>query len=173
METAGVILPGLIDLHGHPEFNVFAAWQPPRLFSNRYIWRRSDLYKKLVRDPQDSLLSQVRAHVQLRYAEVRALVGGVTAIQGASGNIRSADTEPLVRNVDLWIFGQHRARAMIDLPSSTSSRDFPRLQKILTDITNRDVDAFYSTCAKGSKVTGAAKPSTSGSSTCVPPQLQP
>jgi cytosine/adenosine deaminase-related metal-dependent hydrolase len=25
--TGGVILPGLIDLHGHPEFNVFAAAQ--------------------------------------------------------------------------------------------------------------------------------------------------
>src|SRR5215210_8233127 len=24
-DTGGVILPGLIDLHGHPEFNVFAA----------------------------------------------------------------------------------------------------------------------------------------------------
>src|SRR4051794_29830566 len=33
-ETEGVILPGLIDLHGHPEFNVFAAWDPPRQFVN-------------------------------------------------------------------------------------------------------------------------------------------
>ena len=30
VETDGVILPGLIDLHGHPEFNVFAAWEPPK-----------------------------------------------------------------------------------------------------------------------------------------------
>jgi hypothetical protein len=29
--TGGVILPGLLDLHGHPEFNVFAAWEPPKL----------------------------------------------------------------------------------------------------------------------------------------------
>ena len=28
IDTDGVILPGLIDLHGHPEFNVFAAWEP-------------------------------------------------------------------------------------------------------------------------------------------------
>ena len=26
----GVILPGLIDLHGHPEYNIFPAWEPPR-----------------------------------------------------------------------------------------------------------------------------------------------
>jgi hypothetical protein len=143
LDTDGVILPGLIDLHGHPEFNVFAAWEPPRLFSNRYQWRSSDVYHQLVRDPQNVLLTKVPARTELRYAEVRALVGGVTAIQGASGATRSADSEPLVRNVDLWIFGQHRARAMIDLPSSTSGRDFPRLQKILTGIGNAEIDAFY------------------------------
>lgn len=32
---------------------------------------------------------------------------------------------------------------MIDLPSSTTSRDFPRLQKIVTDIGNGDITAFY------------------------------
>ena len=40
--TDGVILPGMIDLHGHPEFNVFAPWEPPRQFVNRYAWRASD-----------------------------------------------------------------------------------------------------------------------------------
>jgi cytosine/adenosine deaminase-related metal-dependent hydrolase len=143
LETDGVILPGLIDLHGHPEFNVFAAWEPPRLFSNRYIWRGSELYHQLIRDPQDILLTKLAPHTQLRYAEARALVGGVTAIQGASDASRSPNSEPLVRNVDLWIFGQHRARAMIDLPSSTTSRDYPRLQKIIADIAAGSIDAFY------------------------------
>ena len=39
VETAGVILPGLIDLHGHPEFNVFAPLEPPRLYERRRRWR--------------------------------------------------------------------------------------------------------------------------------------
>ena len=39
IDTDGVILPGLIDLHGHPEYNVFAAWEPPGAFANRYAWR--------------------------------------------------------------------------------------------------------------------------------------
>jgi cytosine/adenosine deaminase-related metal-dependent hydrolase len=142
--TEGVILPGLIDLHGHPEFNVFAAWEPPRRFSNRYIWRADDLYHQLVRDPQNLLLTALPPRTEIRYAEVRALVGGVTAIQGASARtVRSPDTEPLVRNVDLWIFGQHRARAMIDLPSGRSGRSWDQLQKILAEIKNGDVDAFY------------------------------
>ena len=56
LDTDGVILPGLLDLHGHPEFNVFAAWEPPRRFSNRYLWRGDDLYhQQLVRTPQNRL----------------------------------------------------------------------------------------------------------------------
>ena len=61
VETDGVILPGLIDLHGHPDFNVFAAWEPPKLYANRYRWRASAPYKALVRDPQPNEPAQVWA----------------------------------------------------------------------------------------------------------------
>ena len=72
----------MIDLHGHPEFNVFAAWEPPKLFTNRYVWRGSPIYQALVRDTQNRLLAAGLGDAQLRYAEIRALVSGVTAIQG-------------------------------------------------------------------------------------------
>jgi cytosine/adenosine deaminase-related metal-dependent hydrolase len=144
LETDGVIMPGLIDLHGHPEFNVFAAWEPPKQFGNRYRWRTSDVYQRLVREPQNILLTALPPRTQLRYAEARALVSGVTAIQGASARTaRAADSEPLVRNIDLWIFGQHRARAMIDLPSSRSGRSWTQLQSILAGINAGEVDTFY------------------------------
>ena len=147
LETEGVILPGLIDLHGHPEFNVFAAWEPPEMFANRYRWRSSPLYKALVRDPQNHLLDTLEPGTQLRYAEIRALVGGVTAIQGASGRL-SSSAESLVRNVDLQVFGAHRARSMIDLPSE-SSRDLPRLERILSKIREGEVTALYVHLAEG------------------------
>lgn len=143
IDTDGVILPGLIDLHGHPEFNVFAAWEPPRRFSNRYIWRSSDLYHQLVRDPQNELVTRLPPGTQLRYAEVRALVGGVTAIQGASARTAQSSAEPLVRNVDLRIFDQHRARSMIDLPSGSSGRGAEQLTRVLQGIADGAVDAFY------------------------------
>jgi 5-methylthioadenosine/S-adenosylhomocysteine deaminase len=146
-DTDGVILPGMIDLHGHPEFNVFAAWEPPGLFTNRYVWRGSPIYQALVRGTQNRLLAAGLGDAQLRYAEIRALVSGVTAIQGASGRNRSTE-EALVRNVDLPIFGQHRARSMIDLPAP-SSRDADKLRKIVTDIGNGEVDAFYLHLAEG------------------------
>jgi 5-methylthioadenosine/S-adenosylhomocysteine deaminase len=148
--TDGVICPGLIDLHGHPEFNIFAAWEPPQQFVNRYAWRGSDLYRQIVREPQNRLKDALPDQTQLRYAEIRALVGGVTAIQGTSEQVNRLGTESLVRNVDKWIFGRHRARAMVDLPSA-SGRAKAQLDGILADIAAGEVDAFYLHLAEGQK----------------------
>ncbi len=145
IETGGVLAPGLIDLHGHPEFNVFAAWEPPQRFANRYEWRASDLYRSLVREPQDRLLAALPPWTQLRYAEIRALVGGVTAIQGSGGQASRYQDEALVRNVDKWIFGGQVARAMIDLPWSDAAVE--KLRRIVED---DSVRAFYIHLAEGS-----------------------
>ncbi|MBV9830880.1 MAG: amidohydrolase family protein [Marmoricola sp.] len=150
LATDGVMLPGMLDLHGHPEFNVFAPWEPPQSYVNRYAWRASKPYHDLVRDPQDKLLGQLPSGTQLRYAEIRALVGGVTGIQGAS-LVTQGTHESMVRNVDGVVFGEHRARAMIDLPSSLTSRGGPDLKKILDGITAGEVDAFYVHLAEGQR----------------------
>jgi 5-methylthioadenosine/S-adenosylhomocysteine deaminase len=146
-DTDGVITPGLIDLHGHPEFNVFAAWEPPQQFVNRYAWRGSDIYHRLVRDPQNVLLKAVPPWTQLRYAEVRALVGGVTAIQGAGQQATRYQAEALVRNVDKVILGTQVGRAMIDLPSG--SRGMDSMTSILKGIADGKVKAFYVHLAEG------------------------
>jgi len=143
----------VLDLHGHPEFNVFAAWEPPRPFTNRYQWRQSELYRQIVRDPQNRLLTALPPQTQLRYAEVRALVGGVTAIQGASGRVRSS-AESLVRNVDLNVFGAHRARSAIDLPAG-GSRDLPRFQKVIQQIAAGEVTPSTCTWPRAAATTRA------------------
>lgn len=148
IETEGVILPGLLDVHGHPEFNVFAPWEPPRSYVNRYSWRGSKPYRALVRDPQNAMIPQLPKGTQLRYAEIRALVGGVTAIQGASRTTQGS-RESMVRNVDGMIFGEHRARAAIDLPSSLTSRGGPEMKKVLEAITAGEVNAYYLHLAEG------------------------
>ena len=144
--TDGVILPGLIDLHGHPEYNVFAAWEPPKLYVNRYAWRRSDEYKAIVREPWAKLTGQPNSLLTdlTRYAEARALVGGVTAIQGASGKYPSKE-EALVRNVDLRIFGEHKARSIIDL-GRTAPEDQRRYRE---QIDGGEVTALYVHLAEG------------------------
>jgi 5-methylthioadenosine/S-adenosylhomocysteine deaminase len=142
LDTDGVILPGLIDLHGHPDFNIFAPWEPPKLFINRMQWRNSDLYHTLVRDRWDALDELGLADGAARYAEVRALVGGTTAIQGASPRFPSE--EALVRNVDKRIFGVQIGRSMVDL-------DERSLGGILDQIEAGDVKAFYVHSAEGRK----------------------
>ena len=146
-ETGSVICPGLIDLHGHPEFNIFSAWEPPREFDNRYAWRASDLYHQLVRDPQNTLLGALPPWTQLRYAEIRALVGGVTAIQGSGQQATRYQDEALVRNVDKWIFDGQVGRAMIDLPSG--SRGMDTLTSALESIKAGKTKAFYVHLAEG------------------------
>jgi 5-methylthioadenosine/S-adenosylhomocysteine deaminase len=151
VETNGVILPGLIDLHGHPGYNVFAAWEPPRRYVNRGAWRRSREYATVVKEPWRSLTADPTLLPTLtRYAEARALVGGVTAIQGASAKYPSRE-EALVRNVDRRIFGEHRARSIVDL-GRTDAADAARLR---SQIAAGDVTAVYVHLAEGTDPTSA------------------
>ncbi len=143
VETDGVIVPGLIDMHNHPNYNIFAAWEPPKMYKNRAGWRASDEYDALVKQPQNKLAALESSGVipkgtQLRYGEIRSLVGGVTAIQGANDSRTQPGPEPLVRNVDRWIFGQHKARTFVDLPfRSGDIEDFKRYQA------DPQIDAIY------------------------------
>jgi 5-methylthioadenosine/S-adenosylhomocysteine deaminase len=149
IETGGVILPGLIDLHGHPEYNVFSAWEPPRRYANRNQWRRSQEYAQVVKEPWSRLTTPPSLlNTLTRYAEARALVGGVTAIQGASGKYPGKE-EALVRNVDLRIFGEHRARSMIDLGRS----DEAERRRLRQQIDTGAVTAFYVHLAEGNDET--------------------
>ncbi len=138
-----VILPGLIDLHGHPEYNVFAAWEPPQLYANRHRWRDSDEYEQLVKGPYREMKKAKLVSSLTRYAEIRALVGGVTAIQGA-GVSSQVLTESLVRNVDRRIFGQHRARSIIDLGGREDA-----LEEVRADIEAGLVDRVFIHVAEG------------------------
>jgi cytosine/adenosine deaminase-related metal-dependent hydrolase len=95
------------------------------------------------------LLAALHVGTEERYAEIRALVGGVTAIQGASGRDVSSEAS-LVRHVDLPIFGRRRARTLIDLPfPGTPEADF--LKAIVAQIGAKEVDAFYLHLAEGQR----------------------
>jgi 5-methylthioadenosine/S-adenosylhomocysteine deaminase len=145
LSTGGVILPGLIDLHGHPEYNVFAPWEPPTMYANRFRWRDSRAYDQVVKQPLASLKAEPSLERTLsRYAEARALVTGTTAIQGSNGKFANTE-ESLVRNVDRRIFGAHRARSIIDL-DRTSPEDRTKLRG---QIDAGAVDAVYIHLAEG------------------------
>jgi 5-methylthioadenosine/S-adenosylhomocysteine deaminase len=149
LDTEGVILPGLVDLHGHPEYNVFAAWEPPKQYANRTRWRASKEYDAVVKQP----LARMKENPSLertlsRYAEARALVTGTTAIQGSNGKFATIE-ESLVRNVDRRIFGQHRARSIVDL-DRTPAADRAALR---ARIDAGEVNAVYVHLAEGTDAT--------------------
>ena len=156
INTGGVIMPGLIDLHGHPEYNVFAAWEPPNIYINRGRWRDSDEYDRLIKQPWHVLTTGGKSvsvkTAMTRYAEVRAVVGGVTAIQGASQDYPNK-AEALARNVDLVIFGSQVARSTVDF-DRLDDDDIESIREGIFD--SQTVKAHYVHLAEGQKINKAS-----------------
>jgi 5-methylthioadenosine/S-adenosylhomocysteine deaminase len=90
------IVPGLIDAHNHVAYNVFPKWVPPKLYNNRYQWQGSASYKAF-KAPYNDLKATVYCEM-VKYGEVKALVSGITTIQGTSPNRSCFKT--LVRNIE-------------------------------------------------------------------------
>jgi hypothetical protein len=90
------IVPGLIDAHNHVAYNVFPKWVPPKLYSNRYQWQGSTSYKRF-KAPYNALKASVYCEM-VKYGEVKALISGITTIQGTSPNRSCFKT--LIRNVE-------------------------------------------------------------------------
>jgi 5-methylthioadenosine/S-adenosylhomocysteine deaminase len=94
--TDGYILPGFVDAHNHVAYNVFPKWQPPKLYQNRGQWEASSAYKTF-KAPYNTLKAKVFCEM-VKYGEVRALLSGVTTIQGTAPN--STCFRTLVRNAE-------------------------------------------------------------------------
>src|SRR4051794_32496104 len=81
--TDGFIYPGLVDLHNHLGYNLHGLWIPPRQqpYTKRDEWRQEPKYHVEVVAPEHILTSRASEEA-LKYVEAKALVGGVTTIQG-------------------------------------------------------------------------------------------
>src|SRR4051794_10418636 len=107
VDTGGVIYPGLIDLHGHMAYNCISLWSPvdhPEPYDTRYQWTRNKGYDPDVQNPTNALCKAVGKAV-LKYVETRAVIGGVTAIQGSTKTGLHPYEGWLVRNVEFETFG--------------------------------------------------------------------
>ena len=105
LETRGCIYPGLIDLHNHIVYNVLSLWSPPgrtEPYSSRYQWPDERSYEGLISDPANAL-GALAGKAHLKYVEVKAVIGGVTAIQG-SAKMAYPYEGWLVRNVEYETF---------------------------------------------------------------------
>jgi 5-methylthioadenosine/S-adenosylhomocysteine deaminase len=99
LHTDGLITPGLIDLHNHLAYNTLPLWVGrDSAYSTRYQWPGAPTYQRDVSNPAQALGIAAPA-ATLRFAEVKAVVGGVTSIQG-SPPVTRAFPGWMVRNVE-------------------------------------------------------------------------
>lgn len=99
VNTRGLITPGLIDLHNHLAYNTLPLWSGrDAAYGTRYQWPGAPTYQSDVSNPAQALGIAAPA-AALRFAEVKAVVGGVTAIQG-SPPVTRAFPGWMVRNIE-------------------------------------------------------------------------
>jgi 5-methylthioadenosine/S-adenosylhomocysteine deaminase len=109
LETGGNVYPGLIDLHGHMVYNALSLWSPPGVtvpYKTRYQWPKDKSYEGLVSDPANAL-GALAGKAMLKYVEVKAVIGGVTAVQG-SAKMAYPYEGWLVRNIEYETFKTHK-----------------------------------------------------------------
>ena len=120
INTEGTIYPGLIDLHNHMHYNHIPLWDfevhlsPASRseeggYTNRYQWGNNWDYGPSITWMKTNVQSSSRwdmSNEQMKYAEVQAVAGGVTAVQGSPSSGTDAWDSMLSRNVELYNFGQ-------------------------------------------------------------------
>jgi 5-methylthioadenosine/S-adenosylhomocysteine deaminase len=100
------VFPGVIDLHNHIGYNTLPLWTEPSQttpFLHHNDWTDEPTYQSDVTWPAQTLAT-CAPEALMAYVEVKALVGGTTAIQGSPQSNRPRDSW-LVRNVDEEEFG--------------------------------------------------------------------
>ncbi|MGN6254965.1 MAG: amidohydrolase family protein [Solirubrobacterales bacterium] len=103
--TGGTIYPGLIDLHGHMVYNALSLWSPlgrTEPYVSRYEWPSAKDYEGRISDPANAL-GALAGKALLKYVEVKAVIGGTTAVQG-SAKMAYPYEGWLVRNVEYETF---------------------------------------------------------------------
>jgi 5-methylthioadenosine/S-adenosylhomocysteine deaminase len=161
-----LIFPGMINLHDHPTFDMLRLWPAPSSdaepslgrplgtepYADRYQW--NDMlgfsppeFRRLVENPQLALVSSLGLNLNtemVKYAKVKALVGGETTIQGA---IPSPETDGvLARNAESANFGRQRIQSRV--PSIASFSGAP-LAALVSQMQSGQVDAWLVHLAEG------------------------
>jgi hypothetical protein len=117
-DTEATIYPGLIDLHNHMHYNHIPLWDfevhlsdgdksDEGGYTNRYQWGDNWDYQPSITWMKNNINDYNRwdmASEQMKYAEVQAVAGGVTAVQGSPTSGTDAWDSMLSRNVEMYNF---------------------------------------------------------------------
>lgn len=84
VHTGELIFPGLVDLHHHLAYSTLPLWRAPRddPYDSRNQWPNAATYTREISNPAQAYGVAAPA-AALRFAEVKAAIGGVTAVQGS------------------------------------------------------------------------------------------
>lgn len=101
IDTNDYIFPGLVDLHGHMKYHVLPLWSLAKgQFNNRFEWRKKFSPYKAAVSAAMRPLKKDGVCAAVRWAELKALTGGVTTMQGVGGDSACAG-EYAVHNVEI------------------------------------------------------------------------
>jgi 5-methylthioadenosine/S-adenosylhomocysteine deaminase len=151
---SSLVFPGLVDLHNHLAYNTLPLWaeqaqQTP--FRHHNDWTDAPSYASKVTWPAAAFVAAAPEEL-LAYVEAKAIVGGVTTIQGSPPKNRPRDGW-LVRNAEdeTWGTGNRNLvyASALTLPPAT-----------LADRANRmrnDGSSFIYHCAEGQAGSVVAK----------------
>ena len=96
-----LMFPGMVDGHNHIKYNTMPIWKTTKKYDNRNQWPEESVYKNGIKElykevymnwpectstnenEQNACLAKNRCLI-LKYAELKALMGGTTSIQGSS-----------------------------------------------------------------------------------------
>ncbi|SCX95798.1 Cytosine/adenosine deaminase [Nitrosospira sp. Nl5] len=96
-----LVVPGFIDLHSHLAYATLPLWVEPgrtEPFLHHNTWPTRPTYPESITWPAYAFIEAAPAEL-LAYAEIRALIGGTTSIQGSPPSNRPLDGW-LVRNIE-------------------------------------------------------------------------
>jgi len=144
INTNGIIFPGLINIHNHLDWNMFPVWDAPEKYEIRYDWQAASEYDRDLRKPHEVLIDDFKIEMT-KYAEVKALVGGTTTIQGSSDPWENAFTKILVRNIEKDSDIQVKIQSRIGNISS----DDDYYEKVLKNIQKGETQVFIQHLAEG------------------------
>ena len=145
VESGGVVYPGLIDIHNHPEYAVYPLMPIVKQYKDRYEWRNyDDDYARRISAPNVVLGNIEYYNLGMdigRYGEYMALAGGTTALQGGGSSYSRAAasvlyggryfrpyarSECLARNIETTSTGGPQAYSHIDIGRDVT--EWKRLQ---------------------------------------------
>ena len=132
--TDAYLFPGFIDAHNHVAYNVLPKFNPPKLYQNRGQWQGAKAYTAF-KAPYATLKATLFCEM-VKYGELKALLSGVTTIQGTAPN--QTCYRPLIRNAEnqnnLGLPANHIRTFILDITSFKGTLDWTKTQAFVVHL---------------------------------------